>query len=131
MSRFPDPNWVKNISRPFSSWSWSKPARAADVMVTIPNDAKLIGHHYECIIWTHTEQRQNTTRGGVTFQTGLRNRLRMSIGTLGPASLQREKALKKLAEINVNFSISPDSLFVNNAALGNPLELKRDKHATL
>jgi hypothetical protein len=125
----PDPNWVKILPDHFHLGPGA--SSAADVVVTIPNDPKLIGHHYECIIWTHTEQRQNGMRSGVTFQTGLRNRLRMSIGTLGPASLQREKALKKLAEINVNFTISPDNLFVNEVPLGKALELKRDKRVAL
>ena len=130
MSRSPDPNWVKVFPEHFHLGPGA--SAAADVIVTIPKDPKYIGHHYECIIWTHTEQRdQNAAKGGVVFQTGLRNRLRMSIGTLGPASLQREKALKKLAEINVNFTISPDNIFANDVPLGKALDLKRDKHVSL
>ena len=54
----------------------------------------------------------------------------MSIGTMGPASLQREKALKKLATINTNFSIAPDSLFVNDALpVGRAVELKTERRA--
>ena len=49
---------------------------------------------------------------------------------MGPASLQREKALKKLASINANFSIAPDNLFALNIPVGKPVDLKADRRVS-
>ena len=65
------------------------------------------------------------------LETGLRHRIRMSIGVMGPESLQREKQMQKLATINTNFSISPDSLFVQGVRVGKPVNLYLEKKATL
>jgi hypothetical protein len=55
----------------------------------------------------------------------------MSIGTMGPASLQKEKALKKLATINTNFSVNPDNLFVQDVPLGKTVDFKADKKVSI
>jgi hypothetical protein len=126
----PDPSWIKIVPTRFRLGP--KASASADVIVTIPDDPKLIGKHFEAILWAHTDPRRQMAKGtGVLIQAGLRSRFRMSIGTMGPASLQREKKMKRLAEINTNFSISPDNLFVQNVALGKPVDLKLEKKAAL
>jgi hypothetical protein len=139
----PDANEMKNGYEPIPNPAWiqivpnrfrlgPKASAAADVLVTIPEDQKLIGHHYEAIIWAHTETRNRAATAGVMFETGLRTRMRMSIGTMGPESLQREKALKKLATINTNFSITPDNLFVTEPIpVGQKIDLKADRRASI
>jgi hypothetical protein len=124
----PDPAWVKILPDHFHLGAAA--SAAADVLLTVPDDPKLIGHHYECIIWARTDRRDAPQNGGVVFQAGLRNRLRVSIGTMGPESLQREKALKKLAEINTDFTISPDNLFANGIPVGKMVDLKRERKAS-
>ena len=125
----PDPNWIKILPDHFHLG----PAASAssDVIVSIPDNKALIGRHFECIIWARTDRKQKGDTKGVVIQTGLRTRLRMSIGIMGPESLQREKALKKLAEIDTNFTISPDNLYIQDVAVGKALDLKRDKKASL
>jgi hypothetical protein len=126
----PDPSWIRAVPDRFHLGP--KASASADVVVDVPNDPKLMGHHYEAIVWVHTVAKNKVlSGGGVMFQAGLRSRFRMSIGTMGPASLQREKALKKLATINTNFSINPDNLFVQNVALGTVVDLKTVKNASL
>jgi len=126
----PDPNWLKTVPSQFVLGP--KASAASDVILDVPNDPKLIGHHYEVILWVHTnEQRRIVDGGGVLFQAGLRSRFRMSIGTLGPASLQREKALKKLETINTDFSVNPPTIFIKNVPVGRPIDLKLEKKASL
>jgi hypothetical protein len=126
----PDPAWIKVL--PDRYHLGPKASASSDILVQVPDDPKLIGHHYEAIIWVHTDPKKKIAQGvGMVIQTGLRSRFRMSIGTLGPASLQREKDLKKLATINTNFSISPDNLFVQGVPLGKPVDLKSLKKASL
>jgi hypothetical protein len=127
----PDPSWIKIVPNRFHLGP--RASAASDVVVTIPNDPRLLNHHYEAIVWAHTDPTKKARIGGtgMLIQAGLRSRFRMSIGTMGPAALQREKALKKLATINANFSISPDNLFVSDVAPGSDIDLKAVKKASL
>ena len=124
----PDPTWLKIV--PDRYHLGPKASASSDMIVVIPNDPKLIGHHYEAIIWAHTTVSNRLDNNGIVFQTGLRSRFRMSIGTAGPAALQREKLLKKLASINVNFAVAPESLFVRDFPLGKWVDLKAERKAS-
>lgn len=124
----PNPSWIQIVPNRFRLGP--KASASSDVVVTIPEDPKYVGHHYEAIIWAHTETRNKAQSGGVVFETGLRTRFRLSIGTMGPASLQREKALKKLATINTNFNIAPDSLYLSDPIpVGKTVNLKVERKA--
>lgn len=126
----PDPSWIKVVPSRFHLGP--KASASADVLVDIPNDPKLVGHHYEAIVWVHTDAKNKALPGGgVLIQAGLRSRFRFSIGTMGPASLQKEKALKKLATINANFSVNPDNLFIQDVEVGKNINLKAEKKASL
>jgi hypothetical protein len=126
----PDPTWIQIVPNRFHLGP--KASASSDVIVQIPNDPKLMGKHYEAIIWAHTDPRKNAAPGtGVLIQAGLRSRIRISIGTMGPAALQKEKALKKLATINTNFSINPDNTFAQDVAVGTKVDLKASKKISL
>lgn len=126
----PDPTWVRTIPNRFRLGPGA--SASSDVLINIPNDPKLVGHHYEVIVWVHTDQKNRAlAQGGVVFQAGLRSRFRLSIGTMGPASLQREKALKKLATINTNFSVGPDNLYIQEVPLGKTIDLKVERKQSL
>jgi len=84
------------------------------------------------VVWVHSDTKNKILpEGGVLFQVALRSRFRISVGTVGPAALQREKALKKLATINADFSVNPDNLFVTGVTAGKEVDLKTDKKASL
>jgi hypothetical protein len=126
----PDPNWVRVI--PNSFHLGPKASAASDVFISIPNDPKLIGHHYEAIIWAHTTHGNKVLpQGGVFIETGLRSRIRISVGSAGPAALQLEKAMKRIAEINTNFSVSPDDVYAMGVDVGRTIDLKAEKKASL
>ncbi len=125
----PDPTWIKVI--PDRYHLGPRASASSDVIITVPDDPKHIGKHYEAIIWSHSDNKnKHIPGGGVFLEVGMRSRVRMSIGTQGPASLARERALKKLATINTNFSVNPDNLFVSGIPQGKTVDLKAEKKAS-
>lgn len=125
----PDPTWIKVI--PDRYHLGPRASASSDVIISIPDDPKYINKHYEAIIWSHSDNKNKRLLGGGVFlEVGMRSRVRMSIGTEGPATLARERALKKLATINTNFSVNPDNLFVSDIPLGKTTDLKADKKAS-
>jgi len=126
----PDPSWVRILPDHFHLGP--KASASSDVLISIPDDPKLIGHHYEAIIWAHTTHGNTQIPGGGVFiETGLRSRIRISIGSKGPAALQQEKALKKLATINTNFSVNPNDIYALGVEVGKTIDPKADKKASL
>jgi hypothetical protein len=126
----PDATWIQAIPDRFHLGP--RASASTDVLINIPNDSKLIGHHYEAIVFVHTDQKNKVLpEGGILFQVGLKSTFRISIGTRGPAALQREKALKKLVTINTNFSLTPDNLFVREVPVGKVVDLKADFRAAI
>jgi hypothetical protein len=126
----PDPTWIRTVPNRFHLGP--KASASADVILQVPDDPKLIGHHYEVVLWVHSDTKNKVRpEGGVLFQVALRSRFRISVGTVGPAALQREKAQKKLATINANFSVNPDNIFVQNVPLGKEVDLKAVRKASL
>ncbi len=124
----PDPTWLKIV--PDRYHLGPQASASSDMIITIPNDPKLIGHHYEAILWAHTYVKDRLKTTGVVFQAGMRARVRISIGTVGPAELQEEKLQKKLASININFAVAPETVFLNDLALGKSIDLKADRKAS-
>jgi hypothetical protein len=126
----PDPNWIRALPNRFHLGP--KASASTDVLIDIPKDPKYIGHHYEGILYVHTEPSNRLLpNGGLLFRAGLRSRFRISIGVPGPATLQRERAMKKLASIDLNFSVTPDTLFTQDIPLGREVDLKTERKASL
>lgn len=125
----PDPTWIKVI--PDRYHLGPRASASSDVIITVPDDPQYLNHHYEAIIWAHSDNKNKYIPGGGVFlEVGMRSRIRMSIGIEGPVTLARERALKKLATINTNFSVNPDNLFVSNVPLGKTIDLKLEKKAS-
>ena len=109
----PDPNWIKltpsqhRIPRGGMAFS--------DIIITIPDDPKLQGRHFQAAIWAHTV---NTGLLGA----GVKSRIRLSVGP-GPDSLAAEKRRK--AMVTLNFDVWPQALYVNEAAAGGRYDVKK------
>ncbi|OGS56027.1 MAG: hypothetical protein A3J79_11315 [Elusimicrobia bacterium RIFOXYB2_FULL_62_6] len=109
----PDPNWIKltpnQLRIPRGGTAFS------DIIITIPDDPKLQGRHFQAAIWAHTV---NTGLLGA----GVKSRIRLSIGP-GPDSLAAEK--KRKAMVSLNFDVWPQALYVNEAEAGQRYDVKK------
>ena len=115
----PDPSWIKTLPEKHSMAAGSN--AFSDLIITIPDDAALAGHHYQAMIWAHTV---DTGFLGV----GVKTRLRFSIGP-GPESLKEEK--KRKAMVTLNFDIWPQSMYVVGARAGKKYNVKKAEGKSL
>lgn len=97
----PDPSWVRVVPDRFKLMPGEE--MRCEVIISIPDDKKLIGKHYQLKIWSHTV-------GEDAFGAGVVNRMFFSIGTLGPETLQRAK--RERALFAVEMDVSPDKLYL-------------------
>ncbi|MDD5688197.1 MAG: hypothetical protein PHE88_10245 [Elusimicrobia bacterium] len=122
----PDLEWVKVVPDKFRLGPGEK--GISDIIVTIPNDEKLIGKHYQVhLISAGSPIGQ---QGQVTIATGSQTRFRFSIGSMGPESLKKEKKNKKMHTLN--FEFDPVNITIKDAIeLGKKIDLKKEKNVRL
>jgi hypothetical protein len=103
----PDPAWV--TLREHEVNVKAKSTHSTDVVITIPDDKKLLGKKYQVDI----QAKQKPVGHGVSLSLALRGRLLFSIAPvkLQPAAVERDK-------VDLNFSITPPRVEVDNIALG-------------
>ena len=102
----PDPTWL-SISPRQLRLEPGEPGFAA-LTITIPNDPKLVGRHFQGLIWART-----MTTG--LLAAGVRSSVRFSIGA-GPETLE-ERARDK-AMVALNYDLWPAALYVKKARAG-------------
>jgi hypothetical protein len=102
----PDPSWLKSI--PGELRIGPNAQGFFDLLLTIPDDPTLNGRHFQAII-------KARTNGTGLFGVAIENNLRFSIGP-GPETLKEEKRKKAMAQLD--FNVSPQSLYVNDVPVG-------------
>lgn len=112
----PDPGWIRIFPSEFTLGVGE--SKTCDIILSIPNNEQYNGRHFQVMLRAYTG-------GRGMMRAGVRNRLRFSIGTLGPESLQKEKIRKKM--VSMNFDIRPDNLFVNEIEPGKRLDVGKKK----
>ena len=115
----PDLSWFKAIPN-----SMRIPAHGLgffDILMTIPDDPKLVGRHFQLNV-------KATTRAG-TFGVMVQNRIRLSIGGPGPESLEEEK--KKHAMQQLDFDISPQQLYLTAVPVGRKWDARKESKKSI
>lgn len=102
----PDPTWV-SVSPGRMRLEAGEPGFAA-LTISIPDDPKLVGRHFQGQIWAHTV---NTG----LLAAGVRSNVRFSIGK-GPETLEDEA--KEKAMVSLNYDLWPAALYVKKAKVG-------------
>jgi hypothetical protein len=115
----PDPSWLKSI--PGELRIGPNAQGFFDLLLTIPDDPSLNGRHFQATIKARTS-------GTGLFGVAVENNLRFSIGP-GPESLKEEKRKKAMAQLD--FNVSPQSIYVNDVPLGVKYDAKGEQNKVI
>lgn len=108
----PDASWITMNPSKFSIGANS--LGFCDIIITVPDDPKLQGRHFQASLWART-----ISTG--MLAAGVRTRLRFSIGP-GPATLEKEAQHK--AMVTLNYDLWPTGLYVQHAKAGEKYNAK-------
>jgi hypothetical protein len=115
----PDPSWFKAI--PARMRIGPKSVGFFDLLLTIPDDKKLEGRHFQAVVKARMD-------GTELLAVAIENRVRISIGP-GPESLKAEK--KKKAMQQLDFDVTPQTLYVRDVPVGRKLDLRKEQKKTI
>ena len=102
----PDPSWVQVIPDRFNLGIGD--SQFSEIVLSIPQDVKLQGRHFQAAIWAHAVDTG-------FMAVGVRSRLRFSIGQ-GPESLLAEK--KRKAMLSLDLDLRPAKIYVLDVPVG-------------
>jgi hypothetical protein len=119
----PDLSWVKLDKNDFSV----DPNHEAvtDVIVSIPNDPKLLGRRFEADIWSHT-----MTRTGV-FAVGMQSRLLIQVDSTPPTEEELKKKFVDRRLANLDFTLLPTVGEAENVPVGIEFDLKKERKLSI
>ncbi len=114
----PDPSWLKAV--PAKLRVPAKGVGFFDLLLSIPDDPKLVGRHFQVSV------KAVGTAG--LFGVAVENRVRFSVGP-GPQSLAAEK--KKKAMQQLDFDVTPPTLFLTEVPVGGPWDSRKEARKTV
>lgn len=118
----PDIEWIKIVPAKYRLGPFEK--GSSDVIITIPNDEKLIGRHFQASILT-SSLAADMAPSQFTVAVGCVTRIRFSVASMGPETLKLEKKRKKM--MSLNFEIDPVNITVKQPVeLGKKLNLRKE-----
>lgn len=122
----PNTEWIKVIPNKFRLKPGEK--GLADVTIIVPHDEKLTGKHFQAHF--RSSGIPIGASGNLVIAVGSESRIRFSIASKGPASLEAEK--KNRVMYSVNFEFDPVNVTVKDAVnLGRKIDLRKEKNIKL
>ncbi len=112
----PNPEWLRIVPNRFKLGPGD--LASAEVILTVPDDPKLIGRHFQVNIHAKTE-------GTGSLALAVNHYVRFSVGGPGPAALRKEKDRQTLATLDVD--ITPPTIRLEHVVLGRPIDIKAVK----
>jgi len=110
----PDPTWLQ--VRPAAYRLNAGQPGFSDLVITLPDDPKLAGRHFQAKIWAHTKDTG-------LLAAGVKSDVRFSVGK-GPATLEEERRRKAMVDLDYDFY--PAALYVRSARPG-PYDVKKEE----
>ena len=121
--RTPDINWVKLSKHHFTVAPLHE--AVTDVIISIPNDPKLLGRKFQVDIWSHS-----TGKHGI-YQTGLESRLLLFVNSTPPTEAQLKKKFVNHKLSNLNFDLFPSAGIAKDVPLGKDFDLMKERHLSI
>ncbi|MFH0948088.1 MAG: hypothetical protein V1833_03720 [Elusimicrobiota bacterium] len=115
--------WIKVVPNRYRLGPYEK--GSSDVIITIPNDSKLMGRHFQAYI-SASAISYPAPAGAFTTSTGTRTRIRFSVGTMGPKYLKEEKKRKKM--MTLDFELTPVNINIKEPVeLGKKIDIRKER----
>lgn len=122
----PDTEWIKVIPNKFRLKPGEK--GLSDIIIMVPHDEKLVGKHFQAHF--RCGGVPIGASGNLIIAVGSESRIRFSIASKGPASLEAEKKNKVM--YSLNFEFDPANVTVKDAVkLGKKIDLRKEKNIKL
>ena len=91
-----------------------------DLIMTLPDDPKLIGRHFQIMVTARSN-------GGL-FGVSIANRIRVSVGP-GPETLKAERKRKAMQKLD--FDVTPQTLYLTEVPVGKAYDLRKESKKSL
>ena len=118
----PDTEWLKIVPAKYRLGPFEK--GSSDVIITIPNDEKLIGRHFQASILT-SSLAADMAPSQFSVAVGCVTRMRFSVASMGPETLKLEKKRKKM--MSLNFEMDPVNITVKQPVpVGRKINLRKE-----
>lgn len=113
----PTLDWVKVDQGTFTI----APNREAvtDLIISIPNDPKLLGRRFQADVWTHSVDRR-------AYLVGLKSRLLIHIDSTPPTEEELKKKYVDERLADLDFSISPTAAEAKDVTVGRTVDLRKE-----
>jgi hypothetical protein len=119
----PDSSWVKLEKQDFTV----APGHEAvtDIIVSIPNDAKLLGRRFEIHIWSRTTTEKDM------YNVGVESQLLLEISSVPPTEDELKKKFVERKLANLDFTLYPVEGVAEDVPLGRELDLKKERKLSI
>lgn len=116
----PNPEWLRIVPNHFKLGPGD--IGSAEVILSVPNDPKLVGRHFQVNIHAGSD-------GTEEIAVGINSFIRFTVGALGPASAKKEK--KRIVLSALDLDMTPSVIRLDNIPLGKSVSLKEMKNVLL
>jgi len=118
----PSPEWVSLSRSQFVVPSGE--SAYSDVIINIPNDPSLYGKKFQASIYSRTA-------GGAFLNLGVWSHLHLGIVSNPELQAEMEKNRKRGTVGNMDYTLLPDKIVVENMPLGKTVDVKKDLKRTI
>lgn len=113
----PDPSWVRVVPNTFRL-AHRENVRCT-IIISIPENEEYRNRHFQVMFMATVEP--DPFGKGVSLIARVKSRLRFSVGTRSPKTLEMAKEKRKY--LTLNFHLEPESLYIHNVEVGKRIEL--------
>jgi len=122
-SPLPDLSWVKLEKNEFQV----PPGHEAvtDIIISIPNDPKLMGRRFEADIWSRNKDVSSM------YSVAILSRLLLQVSSIPPTDKELKEKYVNTRLANLDFTLFPTEGLAKDVPIGRPFDLKKERSISL